>query len=570
MTSDSATQVDELVAEFLAAVERGQAPEPADWLASHPEHAAELAAFLADLGRFGSFLGLPDAPNHDLTADFDGGSDSPRERFGGYELLAEIGHGTQGVVYRARLRGTSLEVALKSLRPHASRQEIDAVAGLRHPNIVPVYHVGEHDGRPFYTMALVEGGGLDRHLARFANDPRATATLMAKVARAVHFAHQRRILHRDLKPANILLDDAGEPHVADFGLAARTDDTGTATDAGPAAGSLPWMAPETARGDTLPTTGVDVWALGVILYELLTGGRPFRGSSWPELRAAVLAASPPAPREVNPRVPLDLDAICRRCLAREPDRRYESASAVALELERWLRDEPVRARPAGRGERFARWCRRNPGVAAGGAFAIVLLAAVTAGSVSVANELEAEVVSTVCQNSEYDATLVAGNVLQRFEQLGGAVQGSAASFAGGAVPVDDPGAAGAALSMLVTRPIGGSDTRPFVNAFVLNPAGDIRAIWPPDPDAVGQNFAVRDYFVSAPRGRVHVSRVFRSRRDNLDKLALSTRFRPPGAKADWVLAATVTTDRKFDLGVVSMSDGRHEAILVAPREAADV
>jgi eukaryotic-like serine/threonine-protein kinase len=565
--------VDELIAEFLAAAERGQAPEPTDWLARHPEHAAELAAFLADLGRFGSFIGLPNVSAHDLTADLGSASSEPRERFGGYELLGEIGRGAQGVVYRARLKGTALEVALKLLRGRGFPPELDAAPGLRHPNIVPVYHVGEQ-GHPFYTMALVEGGSLDQHLARFTSNPRAAAVLVAKVARAVHFAHQRRVIHRDLKPANILLDETGEPHVADFGLAARIDDSGTLTDAGPAAGSLPWMAPEAVRGDAVLTTGVDIWALGVILYELLTGARPFRGSTWTELRAAILAGDHPAPRAVNARVPRDLDAICRRCLAREPDRRYESASAVALELDRWLRDEPVRARPAGPGERIARWSRRNPGLAAGGVFGLALFVAVTAGSVTLAGEWEDRVVSEVCQNSEYDAALVAGNVLQRFEELGGAVKDKSAVFAAGKTfPADGPKAAEKALHELVEDQVGGSKARPFVNAFLLDSTSRVRATWPPDPKAGTQDvpplgFIERDYFVRARPNRVHVSRVFKSRRDGLDKLALSIRFQLSESKEWWVLAATVTTDRKLDLGVVSMSDSRHEAILVAPRDDA--
>jgi serine/threonine-protein kinase len=571
-----------LIAEFLAAAEQGRAPDPADWLARHPECAVELAAFLADLGRFGSFLGLPVTADPDLTTPPDTGPDDEPAgaRFGGYELLGEIGRGTQGIVHRARLAGTSLVVALKELRAAGGReaaqfrQEIKATTALRHDNIVSVYHVGEHDGRPFYTMKLVEGGALDRHLPRFRTDHRAAAVLVAKVARAVHYAHQRRILHRDLKPANILLDERGEPHVADFGLAARTDDTGTAADA-PAAGSLTWMAPEAVRGDALITTGVDIWALGVILYELLTGERPFRGANWGELRAAILAADPPAPRTVNPQVPRDLDAICRRCLAREPDRRYESASAVALELDRWLRDEPVRARPAGRGERFARWCRRNPGVAAAIAFAAAMLVAVSVGSISVANDLEAEVVSATCQNSEYDAALVAGNVLQRFKKLGDAVEGAAPEFANGdKFPAGDPAAAERALSKLVAPP--GEPKGPrFVNAFLLDNTGHIRAIWPRDEnperrERFTSSFSGRDYFVRARVDRVHVSRVFRSRNDGLDKLALSIRFQLRGTNEPWVLAATVTTDNKLDLGVVSMSDNRHEAILVAPRDSAPV
>ena len=161
---------------------------------------------------------------------------------------------------------------------------------MRHPHIVPIYHVGEQDGRPFYTMELIEGGSLDGRIARYRDDPRAAAALVAKVARAVHYAHQRRLLHRDLKPGNILIDADGEPHIADFGLSTRLDAAGAAA-GGPMAGSMPWMAPEAVRGEAV-TTAVDVWALGVILYELLTGFRPFGGTDRSQIRQAIQAADP--------------------------------------------------------------------------------------------------------------------------------------------------------------------------------------------------------------------------------------------------------------------------------------
>src|SRR5262249_10134130 len=157
------------------------------------------------------------------------------------------------------------------------------------------------------------------------------------------YAHQRGILHRDLKPANIMLDEHGEPRVADFGLATRIDASGSAADAGPPAGSMPWMAPEAVRGDPTLTTAVDVWALGVIVYELLTGERPFRGDDRPAVRKAILEPVPTRPRALDPKLPRDLDAICLKCLRKEPEQRYESAAALANDLERWLRDEPVRA-----------------------------------------------------------------------------------------------------------------------------------------------------------------------------------------------------------------------------------
>ena len=382
MMPKSPLELDDVIARLLGEIERGQVPDPAEWVARHPEHAAELAAFLSDLGRFGEFLGIPSVPNTDLTADYGTLEVQPKtairnagERFAEYELLGmPIGEGGMGIVFRAQLTGTSLVVALKQIRSGGVastgrfREEIETAAGLRHPNIVPVYHVGELGGRPFFTMALVEGGSLDRHLGRLQGQLRASAQLVAKVARAVHYAHQRRVLHRDLKPSNILMDEAGEPHVADFGLASRLSEIGTTVDAGPPAGSLPWMAPEAVRGESALTTSVDVWALGVILYELLTGVRPFPGPDPSSIRHSILSQDPIPPREINPQVPRDLDAICRRCLVKDPEGRYESASAVASELDRWHRDEPVRARRAGRGERFIRWCRRYPGMAAGTLF----------------------------------------------------------------------------------------------------------------------------------------------------------------------------------------------------------
>ncbi len=556
------------------------------WLAGHPDHAAELAAFLADLGRFAPFLGLSNLPpDLDRTAVFRPVEPSNSEArsgdlFGGYELVEQIGAGGMGLVFRASVVGTTLIVALKRLNPGLRgdealrfREEVEAAAALDHPNIVKVYHIGEYDGRPYFTMPLVEGGSLDRHIDRFWGDPRAAADLVLKVARAVHHAHQRRIVHRDLKPSNILLDGNGAPHVADFGLAARLD-AGGAADAGPA-GSLPWMAPEAVHGESV-TTGVDVWALGVILYELLTGVRPFRGETRAELQSAILQHIPPSPRAVDPRVPPDLDAVCVRCLAKEPNRRYESASAVALELERWLHDRPVRARTPTRRERVARWYRHNPVLAWGALLLTALVVGGAALGVALADEQTAALRSAVCQSNEHTAGHVANSVLRKLDDLAEPVAGAA----------DDPELRKACESedrarvcteLLRLFPTGAT---PFETVYVLDRDGKIVALIEPGGGTglprtarvVGELYPERDYFLGAKRhwreqklARVHVSRVFHSNQDDKDKFAISCPVHPgERSPAAWVLAATITTDDT--LGLINLQGRDQKTALLAPRD----
>jgi serine/threonine-protein kinase len=585
--------LDTIIADYLQAAERGQAPDPASWIARHPDHAPELLTFLANLDRFGPFLGLPTIPNLEATTEFrpsaagtlpEPGGEG--ERFGGYELIRVLGQGGMGTVYEARLAGTSLRVALKVLNPTELggaetagrlREEVENVAGLRHPHIVPIYHVGEHAGQPFYTMELIEGGSLNQHLDRYRGQFTRVARLLATTARAVHHAHQRRILHRDLKPGNILLDAAGEPHVADFGLATRLDDSGTAIDSGSPAGSLPWMAPEALRGEPTLSTAIDVWALGVILYELLTGVRPFGGADARGVRQAILEREPPAPRAVNPRVPRDLDAVCRRCLQKDPERRYESATALALELERWLRDEPVRARRVGRMERAARWCRRNPGLAAGSTLLLVLLVAGLVAALSLTREQDRKLRAAVCQNNEFAARHVASSLLMRLEQLSEPVLAAAGDDAlRRACGRADDAAAQTALEKLF--PARSSVRASFATIYLLSPHARIVALVgpersPPVRRIVGVEFSGRDYFhgalrheeETAPRDRLHISRIYRSENDGLDKVAISCPVKPLGRGRDsWVLAATITTDAT--LGLDGLHDQRHKAVLFAPRD----
>jgi tetratricopeptide (TPR) repeat protein len=235
------------------------------------------------------------------------------------------------------------------------------VARLDHPHIVPIYEVGQHRGLRFFSMKLIAGASLDKKLAAFAADFEASARLVAIVAEAVHHAHQRGILHRDLKPANILLDEDGKPHVTDFGLARRIENDSELTQSGMPMGTPSYMSPEQARGERgALTTATDVYGLGSILYALLTGQAPFAGSSLAETLDLVRGEPARPPSRLNGRVPRDLEIICLKCLEKDPDRRYASASALAQDLNRWLGGEPIQARPVGPATRFWMWSRRHP------------------------------------------------------------------------------------------------------------------------------------------------------------------------------------------------------------------
>src|SRR5436190_10099064 len=294
-------------------------------------------------------------------------------RLGRYELLEEIAHGGMGVVYRARDPTLNRVVALKlMLAGHFAgeqelkrfRVEAEVAARLHHPNIVPIYEFGALEGRPFLSMRFMDGGNLADQLAGKLMDPRRIAQLMSTLARAIHYAHQHSVLHRDLKPANVLLDAAGEPHVTDFGLAKCLDSTDGLTLSGAMLGSPNYMSPEQAAGDPKRlTTAADIYSLGAIMYELLTGRPPFRADTPLETMRKVLEEAPVAPHLLDKSVDRDLETICLKCMEKEPVRRYGSAEALAEDLERWLRHEPIQARPIGTLGRLSKWTRRNPRMA---------------------------------------------------------------------------------------------------------------------------------------------------------------------------------------------------------------
>jgi serine/threonine protein kinase/tetratricopeptide (TPR) repeat protein len=340
----------------------------------------------------------------------------------GYEILDEIGRGGMGVVYRARHLGLNRVVALKMVRagPHAAPEELrrfrgeaELVAGLQHPNITQIYDVGEHEGLPFFSLEYVSGGSLAQRLAGRPQEFRAAAALIETLAHAVHYAHEHGVVHRDLKPANVLLEGPGfrvrgsgeeeiqasamlrgyalnpeprtlNPKITDFGLAKRLAPDAALTGSGALIGTPQYMAPEQAAGHSRaigPAT--DVYALGVILYEMITGRPPFGTPSIVETLEQVRSQEPVAPGHLIPKLPRDLETICLKCLQKDPAHRYPDAAALAGDLRRYLAGESIVARPVGQAVRLARWCRRKPAIAS---LAAALVLASLGGVIGIAGQ----------------------------------------------------------------------------------------------------------------------------------------------------------------------------------------
>lgn len=313
-----------------------------------------------------------------------------RPRFGDYELLDEIARGGMGVVYRARQVALNRIVAVKMLlfggladpdRRRRFQTEAAATAALEHPHIVRILDVGTQDGQPFIAMDFIAGTNLAQAVRERPLAARQAAGYAAKIARAIDFAHQRGVLHRDLKPSNVLLDVFNEPRVTDFGLARNLADDGDLTTTGQMLGSPSFMPPEQAIGDVRRIgRSSDVYGLGAILYHLLTARPPFLEESFQATLAAVGQREPIPLRQLNEKVPRDLETICLKCLEKAPSRRYQTALDLADELDRFLKDEPIRARPVSRFEYGWRWCCRKPALATAYFFLLLLLAVILIGS----------------------------------------------------------------------------------------------------------------------------------------------------------------------------------------------
>jgi len=343
--------------------------------------------------------------------------------FGDYELLEEIGRGGQGVVYRARQKSLNRTVALKVIglgqwaaKAHLKRfrLEAEAAASLDHPCIVPIHEVGEREGCCYFSMNLVEGNQLDEVVRREPMPLRRAAELIAKLARTVHYAHEHGILHRDIKPGNVLLDARGEPHLTDFGLARLVETESTVTRTMEVLGTPSYMAPEQAVGSNARVSrATDVYGLGAVLYQLLTGHTPFAGGTTFETVRLVLDTEPRQPRLWNPKIDRDLNTICLKCLEKDPRRRYASALAVAEDLERWLKHEPIRARRTGLVTRGRKWVRRNPSIAVMAAMLLVL--AVPLGVMIWKNESERSAASNAAPPEKSIAVLPFSNLSKEQE-----------------------------------------------------------------------------------------------------------------------------------------------------------
>jgi serine/threonine protein kinase len=411
---DRAVIVEFLYTEFCLRAEFGESPTVAEYVARFPLYAREIETAFASSAKKESNpapeAAAPVIPLSEQPTISPSASDSqpghsqpgqstqtgdpeptrpttnPRE-VGEYIIEEEVGRGANGIVYKARQFHVNRTVAVKMLvsgaladeRERARfRQEAEAAGRLVHPNIVPIYSIGEHDGHSYIAMGFVDGESLRDRLSDGPLAPRDAATIVRSIALAVQYAHGCGIIHRDLKPHNILMDKEGQPHVTDFGLAKRADAESSMTASGQLLGTPAYMPPEQARGCREEINElVDIYALGATLYALLTGRPPFQGPTLSDVVLRVLTAEPVPPSKLQPSVPRDLETICLKCLRKEQAGRYATADALAADLARFLHGDAIRARRLGRIGRGWRWCRRNPLAASLSAAVAVLLVLVT-------------------------------------------------------------------------------------------------------------------------------------------------------------------------------------------------
>ena len=587
------------LAEYLAAADAGTPPEREAWLAQYPELAGELRDFFAahdEVDRVASPLRellsttefAADENVSTIALTSAGHLPPPIKTFGDYEIIDEIARGGMGVVYKARQVSLNRLVAVKMILSgqlasdddvRRFRAEAEAAANLRHPNIVAIYEVDEFEGQHYFSMEYVAGRSLSQMVREHPLSPQKAARYVKTVAEAIHYAHGQGILHRDLKPSNVLIDEADEPRITDFGLAKRIGKDSELTTSGAVVGTPSYMSPEQALGGQVgPAT--DVYSLGAMLYDLVAARPPFRAESPLETLRQVRDCEPASLRVLNPRAPRDLETICLKCLAKDPQKRYASAADVAAELGRFLEGDPIRARPIGTLARVARWTKRHP-LAAGVMMTIaVLLLLVTGATVSIARQLERQLRREVLASNEYAARNVANTLRGQLSHWGDAVA-TVANDPELIAAMENGARTGQVQPFVVDRhrfyasPEGGlvkpEEPALFTNWFVLDSQGKAVARSPELAHFLGKDYGFRDYFqgaVRAPTGHVHVSHVYLSENDRLFKFALSSPIRRPGKNKTTlgVLVATVATDSSFRLPY--LHDEHRKAALVGPLDPA--
>lgn len=492
---------------------------------------------------------------------------------GNYELIEQIGQGGMGVVYKARQLNLNRIVALKLMRsgPWATeaeikrfRSETTAAATLQHPNVVAIHEVGVHEGRHYFSMDYIAGQSLAEVIHRTPLPAGRAARYVKIIAEAIHHAHQRGILHRDLKPANVLVDTDDQPRVTDFGLAKHVQVDSSLTVSGDAMGTPSYMPPEQAagkRGEIGPAS--DVYSLGAILYDLLTGRPPFRADTPVDTLRQVLDIEPAPPRLINRKVPRDLETICLKCLAKAPGQRYPSAQGLADDLGRFLQQEPIRARPVGWLGRVWRWSRRNPVVAAFcGGMVFLLLMVAWAALVQRGDALD---------TAKEAAALTAHVVEVELQRLSEPVNELASNKElAQSIVRKDLGALKTLLQATLDKHQ--AKTPPWLrlqNWVIMTPESTLILRW---PDADQRNIRQRkerDYFTGATNlvardgiGSVYLSKAYQSLEDDLYKFSVSVAVRDSNSKLVGVVALMVSLTKFAGEALGPRTPGR-EVVLVS-------
>lgn len=601
--NESGLQVDRLFAEYLEGLDRGDLFDRNLFLQKHAACADELQS-LIEVNEI--LVGLRDEAgksqqDSSQTASFDEnanrnapGTGSRLQFLGDYELLEEIARGGMGVIYKARQFSLGRIVAIKMIRCgdlataediQRFRNEAEAVANLHHRNIVAIHEVGEHEGQYYFSMNFIEGGSLAQLVRENPLPVQEAVAIVQQAAEAVQYAHERGVLHRDIKPSNILIDKNGDVLITDFGLAKRVNIDSNLTQTGQILGTPSYMPPEQAMGiQALMGPACDVYALGAVLYELLTARPPFAAATPIETIQQVLDQESVSPRLLNGVIPRDLETICLKCLEKSPSQRYRTPLELAEELKRFSQGVPIVARPLGRIARCWRWCRRNPVAAVLFTGAAVLLIFVTIESLWLARQREQLLVEEVQRHNRSAAKWVATLVELELEGWRQTVLQAATELRSSAPLLEslDRGQLSSKQMKQQIKQIDPNDKLQslckkwqddsekvfpgvFTSWYVFNREGVIIALWPPQTrDSIGKHFSGREYvnhhFERPQTKDAHVSPVFLSENDGIFKYAISAAILDDENVFQGVVAGSIAVGPT--LGKHKLSEKRQKVVVV--------